>query len=298
MENRLIQVILGVMGLLFVGILVLLFFALRPEPEIRYASDGDLSGAGPAIDSGARIEIELLRSEIEALGTQIQQMQTTIRALEARPIAAPAPIQQGGNGGQNQAVAGAFAGDGTNELLNAYAETVLIGARRSLNKNVKHASPSYLTGVFGPPRQTLTNNCTQMTNSRLRAKLKTESVGPIRVTMVQPAIESMRRVFEQVKAVDPDLYARISTAGSLCVRHIRGAPGRASSHAFGLSVDLNIDGKLDALGDGKTQLGLTILADFFQAEGWYWGAGFGREDSMHFEASRDLVEKWIAEGKL
>ena len=79
---------------------------------------------------------------------------------------------------------------------------------------------------------------------------------------------------------------------------MRGAPGRTSTHAFGLSLDLNIDGHLDTLGDGKTQLGLTILADFFQNEGWYWGAGFGREDSMHFEASRDQVEKWIAEGRL
>ena len=29
-----------------------------------------------------------------------------------------------------------------------------------------------------------------------------------------------------------------------------------------------------------------------------WGASWGREDSMHFEVSRDLVEKWIDEGKL
>ncbi|MEM8592235.1 MAG: M15 family metallopeptidase, partial [Pseudomonadota bacterium] len=116
--------------------------------------------------------------------------------------------------------------------------------------------------------------------------------------MLEPALESLRSVFAAIEAADPDLYARINTAGALCVRHIRGAPGRTSTHAFGLSVDLNIDGQLDQLGDGKTQLGLTILADFFRAEGWYWGAGFSREDSMHFEVSRDLVEQWIAEGKL
>jgi hypothetical protein len=45
-------------------------------------------------------------------------------------------------------------------------------------------------------------------------------------------------------------------------------------------------------------LGLTILADFFEAEGWIWGAGFGREDSMHFEVSREMIEQWRAEGKI
>jgi hypothetical protein len=116
--------------------------------------------------------------------------------------------------------------------------------------------------------------------------------------MLRPAIDSLRNVFAKIEATDPDLYARINTAGSLCVRLIRGSSSSISTHAFGLSLDLNIDGKLDTLGDGRTQLGLTILADFFRNEGWYWGAGFGREDSMHFEASRDLVERWIEEGKL
>lgn len=116
--------------------------------------------------------------------------------------------------------------------------------------------------------------------------------------MLQPALDSLKRVFEKVKATDPDLYARINTAGGLCVRQIRGTRGRTSTHAFGLAVDLNIDGKLDTLGDGKTQLGLTILADFFRAEGWVWGAGFSREDSMHFEVSRQKLEEWRAEGKI
>ena len=163
---------------------------------------------------------------------------------------------------------------------------------------MKIASPSYLESVFGKPRANMTSQCQSMTNERLKAKLKTARVGPIRVTMQQPALDSLTRVFEKIKATDPDLYERINTAGALCVRHIRGAPGRTSTHAFGLSLDLNIDGKLDRLGDGKTQLGLTIIADFFRTEGWYWGAGFSREDSMHFEASRDLVEKWVADGVL
>jgi hypothetical protein len=114
--------------------------------------------------------------------------------------------------------------------------------------------------------------------------------------MLQPAIDSLKRVFENVRNTDPDLYARIDQAGSLCVRRIRGSTNSVSTHAFGLAVDLNIDGHLDTLGDGKTQLGLTILQDFFREEGWIWGAAFTREDSMHFEISREMLERWRGEG--
>ena len=54
----------------------------------------------------------------------------------------------------------------------------------------------------------------------------------------------------------------------------------------------------DTLGDDRTQLGLILLSEFFQREGWYWGAGFGREDSMHFEVSREKVEQWRRLGLL
>ena len=102
----------------------------------------------------------------------------------------------------------------------------------------------------------------------------------------------------KVQLADADLYARINTSGSLCVRRIRGTTDATSTHSFGLAIDLNIDGKLDLFADGKTQLGLIILADFFNTEGWVWGAGFGREDSMHFEVSRQQLESWRAEGKI
>ncbi|WP_299287504.1 M15 family metallopeptidase [uncultured Tateyamaria sp.] len=291
MDNRVIPAILGVMALIFVGLGVLIYLQFRPEQEIRYESDGDTEFAASAIDSGARIEIEVLRSQIEALTEAVQNLEKEIGRVEfsSRGPTNTAPVEG------NEPV---FQSDGTNDIIDSYAQVVLIAGRRDLNKGLKIASPSYLESVFGKPRDVLTSECQGMTNTRLASKLKTEQVGPVRVRMLTPAIESLGRVFDKIKATDPDLYARINTAGALCVRHIRGAPGRTSTHAFGLSLDLNIDGKLDRLGDGKTQLGLTILADFFRNEGWYWGAGFSREDSMHFEVSRGLVERWIEEGKL
>jgi hypothetical protein len=46
------------------------------------------------------------------------------------------------------------------------------------------------------------------------------------------------------------------------------------------------------LGDGNVLLGTWALAEFFNDEMFYWGAGFHREDGMHFEASNQLIKKW------
>jgi hypothetical protein len=294
MEKKIIPIILGIMGVVVVGICILIFLVLRDpnqSEEIRFATDSNTEFGTPSIDSAARIEIEILRSQIQSLADQVKGLETNLSAVAAasndRTRTTDGSVEQG-----------QFHSDGTNDIIDSYAQVVLIANRRNVNKGLEIAGPSYLESVFGKPRTVLTSKCEGMTNKRLASKMTTERVGPIRVRMLRPALDSLGRVFEKVKATDPDLYARINTAGALCVRHIRGAPGRTSTHAFGLSVDLNIDGKLDRLGDGKTQLGLTILADFFKTEGWYWGAGFSREDSMHFEVSRGMVDKWIAEGAL
>jgi hypothetical protein len=248
---------------------------------------------GMAVDSGARIEIELLRSQIEALEQSIATLQQEISSIPS----GPASGQDVGAPYSEEDMA--FPDDGNNAILDSYAQVVLIANRRdAVNEQLTTATPSFLEGLLGRPREVLTDDCEPMTNEKLKAMLVVEDVGPIKVQMLKPAVDSMRRVFEKVRAVDEDLYNRISTAGSLCVRRIRGSQASLSSHAFGLSVDLNIDGHLDTLGDGKTQLGLTILADFFEAEGWIWGAGFGREDSMHFEVSREKLEEWRAAGEL
>jgi hypothetical protein len=57
-------------------------------------------------------------------------------------------------------------------------------------------------------------------------------------------------------------------------------------------------GQLDAMGDAATQFGLVVLAEFFNDAGWYWGAGYGREDSMHFEVGEALLRQWVADGRM
>ncbi len=247
---------------------------------------------GSAVDSGARIEIEMLRQQVEDLQSRMKAQEGEIAGLAA------------GIGRQSTLVPNAddedaiLRGTGPNDIIDAYAQVVLIADRLNVNRGLEVAGSRYLEEKLGRPRETLSDDCQPMTNASLRGKLVLENVGPIRVQMLKPAAESLRRVFENVRRADPDLYARINTSGSLCVRRIRGTQSSLSTHSYGLALDLNIDGHLDNFTDGKTQLGLTILADFFHEEGWVWGAGFRREDSMHFEISRRQLDEWLSQGML
>lgn len=246
---------------------------------------------GSAVDSGARIEVEMLRQQVEDLQSRMQSLERSVAGLSAGGMQAPMTADP-------DAEDEILRGTGPNEILDAYAQVVLIADRLNVNRGLKVATPDYLEAKLGRPREVLSDQCEAMTNASLSDKLVLEQVGPIRVRMLRPAAESLARVFENVKRADPDLYARINTSGSLCVRRIRGTQNRLSTHSYGLALDLNIDGHLDNFTDGKTQLGLTILADFFHEEGWVWGAGFRREDSMHFEVSRRQLDEWLAAGML
>lgn len=235
-------------------------------------------------------EMQSLKQEIAALRAQVDGLdaRTSIGITSRlRPVLPEAP---GLNRGAQLPRA-----DGLREN---FAQVVLIADRQSANEGLSVASPGFLRQTFGLPRSDLNDDCQGLTNPRLRDLIATETVGPIRARLLAPALASLRRVFAEVEAFEPALYDRIASSGSLCVRLIRGASGAASAHAYGLAVDLNIDGQLDNFADGRTQLGLILLADFFKKEGWIWGAGFSREDSMHFEVSREKIEEWRREGLL
>lgn len=274
---RLVPVILVAIAVLATPLVWLGVRALLPEPQ----------EAGSAVDSGARIEIEALRLQIEAMQEQLAALSSAIDGIGA-----------GSGEAQDPTAAPVFTPEDGNTIIDAYAQVVLIANRRNVNRALDVPSPGFLEGFLGRPREVLSDECEPMTNPKLAGMLQTRQIGPVQVRMLAPALESLDRVFVKVQDVDPDLYARINTAGALCVRRIRGSLTATSSHSYGLAIDLNIDGKLDTLGDDRTQLGLTILADFFKAEGWIWGAGFTREDSMHFEVSRQKLEEWRAEGRI
>jgi hypothetical protein len=155
-----------------------------------------------------------------------------------------------------------------------------------------------LRQLIGEPRDSYSDTCQSVTNPKLLGLLETRQIGAFRVTMVRPALDSLQTIMDRLHEDEPQIYAALGTAGALCARHVRGAPGTVSSHAWGMAIDLTLTGQLDRMGDASTQFGLVVLAEYFNEAGWFWGAGYGREDSMHFEPGEALLRSWAAEGTL
>lgn len=277
--------------------ILLLALAILLLPIVWHFSD-EFIGAGDAPDTALKSDFDALAEQVaelrEAAATQtaeIANLKARLEDIETR---------------QNLAIADQIepetriVGPDENRVEDIYARVVLVGDRRAVNQGLSVPNTRFLTEFLGHPRieEDYSDECQPMTNPALTELLETADVGPIRVRMLRPAIISLRQIFRNVQVYDRDLYDRINTAGSLCIRLVRGSEESISSHSFGLSVDINIDGQLDTLGDGKTQLGLTILSEFFNKEGWIWGAGFGREDSMHFEVSKEKLEQWRRLGQI
>ena len=155
-------------------------------------------------------------------------------------------------------------------------------AKTRFNKGITQPRNKTMLAFLGQPRDSYNTDCQPMTNPRLKELLDTRQIGPIKVTMLRPALDSLERVMNRLKETDPDIYAKVGTAGALCVRFIRGSTTSISNHSWATAIDLTLEGQLDGFADGGTQFGLLILAEYFNDEGWFWGAAYNREDSMHF----------------
>jgi hypothetical protein len=83
-----------------------------------------------------------------------------------------------------------------------------------------------------------------------------------------------------------------------CARLVRGSQHSISNHSWGTAIDLTLNGILDRRGDDRVQQGLVDIAPIFNQHGWFWGAGFGTEDAMHFEIGDELIRRWSADGRL
>jgi D-alanyl-D-alanine carboxypeptidase len=171
-------------------------------------------------------------------------------------------------------------------------------AKTRFNQGITQPRNKTMLEILGNPRESYSTDCQAVTNPTLKALQETRQVGPIKVTMLKPALDSLERVMNRLKETDPDIYAKVGTAGALCVRFIRGSNTSISNHSWATAIDLTLEGQLDGFADGGTQFGLLILAEYFNDEGWFWGAAYNREDSMHFEVGEETLRAWKAEGKL
>ncbi|MFN4090330.1 MAG: peptidoglycan-binding protein [Alphaproteobacteria bacterium] len=168
--------------------------------------------------------------------------------------------------------------------------------RRKVNGALTGARNNTMLRLIGNPRGSYDQDCRHPTNRRIAALMATADLGPFRATGLRPAVDALRRILADVAAEHPSTHAALSTAGMLCCRLVRGSASAISNHAWGTAIDLKLEGRLDARGDGRTQRGLLEIAPIFNRHGFFWGAAFPTEDAMHFEASEALVRQWARDG--
>lgn len=241
----------------------------------------------------AEVELRAARTDQADAEAALQQAQDEIAGLRAALEAAPT---------SSAPTLGPRSLENVDALTN-HDDTVALTeemtlARSRFNTGVTQPGNRVMLEVLGQPRTRYNTTCQSVTNPNLRSLLETRQVGPIRVTMIKPALDSLERIMARLEETEPDIYASVGTAGALCVRLIRGSTSSISNHSWGTAIDVKLQGRLDGFGDGSTQFGLLILAELFNEEGWFWGATYSREDSMHFEVGVETLRSWAAAGQL
>lgn len=252
--------------------------------------------------SRQEVELAALREELAAARTERLGLRADLAQLrdDLSLVANRAPVAPAVQPGPSVDPVPSDLGDENFEQppTEALTEQMKL-AKARFNKGITQPRNSTMLAILGQPRDSYGTSCQPVTNPRLKALLQTRQVGPITVTMLTPALDSLERVLARLKESDPDIHAKLGTAGALCARLIRGSNRSISNHSWGTAIDITLEGQLDPFADGGTQFGLLILAEYFNEEGWFWGAAYNsREDSMHFEVGEETLRKWQAEGKL
>ena len=169
---------------------------------------------------------------------------------------------------------------------------------QAINPGLSATGNTLVGALLGHPRESYDDQCRPVTDPAFKRRIVSADVGPFRVTGFDLAVASLAAVMDDVEKERPAVYRALGSAGMLCCRYVRGSSAVISNHAWGLAVDLKLNGHLDRRGDGRVQRGLAQIAPIFNRHGWYWGAAFRTEDAMHFEVSRQLLLRWRDQGRL
>lgn len=247
-----------------------------------------------AAEQAARVR---LTGELASLKADLARLRDDLSLLANRAPVAASDAPGSGPAAPDMPVTMPDEDFETQPPTEALTEQMLL-AKTRFNKGITQPRNKPMLELMGSPRDSYNTNCQPVTNSRLKGMMETRQIGPIKVTMLKPALDSLERVMNRLKQTDPDIFAKVGTAGAVCARFIRGSNTSVSNHSWGTAIDLTLEGKLDPFADGGTQFGLLILAEYFNDEGWYWGAAYNREDSMHFEVGEETLRAWVAEGKI
>lgn len=291
-QNNLIAPIIVAIGVIVAAVAFAMVTTLLESADS--AADLRLTRLEEAFDAEAAQRARL-EAEIGALKADLARMRDDMSLLANQaPVAPSTEVAVPAT-----ATESLLAPETEQHMDETEALTEQMKANRSkFNQGVTQPRNKTMLALLGRPRADLGTDCRSITNPRLKDLVETRQIGPIKTTMLKPALDSLERIVAQLKAEEPDIYAKLGTAGSLCVRLIRGSNSSVSNHSFGTAVDITLQGELDPFADGTMQIGLVIVAEHFNNEGWFWGGGYNREDGMHFEVGEETLQKWVDEGLL
>lgn len=109
------------------------------------------------------------------------------------------------------------------------------------------------------------------------------------------ALRPFARVLAAVDAAMPaDLALRLGHVGVMQCRLARGTEHVVSNHAWGIAVDLKLDGETAPYVNDD----VLRLAQIMAGHGLVWGLDYGAANALHFEASDAMVRDWADRGEV
>ncbi|WP_295076558.1 M15 family metallopeptidase [Tabrizicola sp.] len=288
-SNNLIAPIIVAIGVIIAAVAFAMVTTLLESADS--AADLRLTSLEEAFDAEAAQRARL-EAEIGTLKADLARLRDDMSLLANR-----APVEPSAVEAPTVDADGLSAGeDGQHQPETEALTEQMRAARDRFNKGITQPRNKTMLALLGRPREDLGTDCRGISNPRLKSLVETRQIGTIKATMLKPALDSLERIVAKLQEDEPDIAAKLGTAGALCVRLIRGSNSSVSNHSFGTAIDITLQGELDPFADGTMQIGLVILAEHFNAEGWYWGGGYNREDGMHFEVGEETLKKWVDEG--
>ncbi|WP_156383849.1 calcium-binding protein [Methylobacterium sp. Leaf456] len=195
--------------------------------------------------------------------------------------------------------------------ITKWSELVSLSTVKNLNINpdgTKLTTPTaaLLEDLLGTPINN--GNGTYAYSNHIKAMLARDKssvvIDGVKYDTIKVVADSLTKIMNEassiygsLKGMTPILES-LSSAGVLVPRKIDGKES-FSSHSWGTSIDLKVDGILDYVADGQLHLALAKITPLFNKEGWVAGSGFsgGREDDMHFEFSTAKLMSLFADVK-
>ncbi len=180
----------------------------------------------------------------------------------------------------------------------SFVSTVPLPSPDDVNRGLTSPGQHTMIHFFGVPGE-LTADCSESTDDKVKAMLTSISIGGRDYKGLAPFLALVEKAIDKTELSQPGIREALRCDGVICVRHQHGFPDVFSNHSWGTAIDLFFGNGPVSQGVPFTQSGILDLYTQMHDEGLYWGGGYhnrSRVDSMHFEASEELLVKWHSEG--